>query len=120
MASIRSYQDLEIWQEGVELADQVYNATGNFPKEEQFGLTSQMRRAAVSVPSNIAEGQARHAKNDYRRFLYIGLGSLAELETLGIIAHKRRFVTDKQLQEVLVNPIASIRNKTLALVRRIS
>ena len=120
MGSIRSFKDLEIWQEGIQLADRVYDVTGRFPREEQFGLTSQMRRAAVSVPANIAEGQARRSRNEYRQFLYVGLGSLAELETLGIIAQKRHFISEEQLRELFVNAVASIRNKTLALLRRIS
>ena len=78
---IRSYRDLLIWQKGMGLARQVYTMTCAFPSEERFGLTAQMRRAAVSVPSNIAEGQARQGRKEFVQFLSHAEGSLAELDT---------------------------------------
>jgi four helix bundle protein len=75
------YKDLLIWQKGMLLAKLVYQVTQKFPSEERYGLTSQLRRAAVSVPSNIAEGQARRGTNEFLQFLSIAEGSLAELET---------------------------------------
>lgn len=81
MAKITSFRDLEIWKLGKEIALQVYEITRGFPKEEMYGLVMQMRRAAVSIPSNIAEGFARFHNKEYRQFLYIALGSCAELET---------------------------------------
>ena len=75
------YKDLLIWQKGMALAKLVYQVTQKFPSEERYGLTSQLRRAAVSVPSNIAEGQARRGTNEFLQFLSIAEGSLAELET---------------------------------------
>lgn len=82
---IRSYRDLRVWQEAVALAVLVYELTEAFPKSEQYGLTNQMRRAAVSIASNIAEGFGRSAK-EFGRFLEVALGSLAELETQSEIA----------------------------------
>ncbi|MCS6848808.1 MAG: four helix bundle protein [Anaerolineae bacterium] len=82
---IRSYRDLRVWQEAVALAVSVYKLTEAFPKSEQYGLTNQMRRAAVSIASNIAEGFGRSAK-EFGRFLEVALGSLAELETQSEIA----------------------------------
>jgi len=79
--AIRSYRDLLIWQKGMALARQVYAMTRAFPGDQRFGLTVQMRRAAVSVPSNIAEGQARHGKREFVQFLSHAEGSLAELDT---------------------------------------
>lgn len=79
--SIRSYRDLLVWQKGMALAKQVYVLTKSFPVDERFGMVAQMRRAAVSVPSNIAEGQARHGKKEFVQFLSHAQGSLAELDT---------------------------------------
>jgi len=78
---IRSYRDLLIWQKGMALAKQIYAMTRTFPGDERFGLTAQMRRAVVSVPSNIAEGQARHGQREFIQFLSHAEGSLAELDT---------------------------------------
>ena len=82
------YRELIAWQKGVELAKGVYMHTRQMPAAEQFGLTSQMRRAAVSIPSNIAEGNARHSRRDYIRFLTMARGSLAELTTQLTIAEE--------------------------------
>jgi four helix bundle protein len=82
----RTYKNLLVWHKGIGLVKQVYLVTGTFPFSERFGLVSQMRRAAVSVPSNVAEGQSRRSPADFARFLYISLGSLAELETQLVIS----------------------------------
>jgi len=76
-----SYRDLIVWQKGMELVTEVYRLSKTFPKDELYGLTSQLRRCAVSVPSNIAEGHARNSSGDYARFLRVACGSLYELET---------------------------------------
>lgn len=76
-----SYQDLEVWKQGMYLAKEVYSITHGLPKEELYGLTSQIRRAAISIPSNIAEGQRRRNRKEFIQFLYIAKGSLAEVET---------------------------------------
>ena len=78
MAEKKTFRDLVAWQKGIELAKVVYQVTRRMPRDERFGLISQMRRAAVSVPCNIAEGNARHALGDYLQFLAIARGSLAE------------------------------------------
>jgi four helix bundle protein len=75
------FRDLRVWKEAVDLARAIYRLTATFPPDEKFGLTAQLRRAAVSVPSNIAEGSVRHSRRDFCRFLEISLGSLAEIET---------------------------------------
>jgi four helix bundle protein len=77
----KSYRDLEVWRLGLDLVETVYRCTAEFPKSETFGLSAQMRRAAVSIPSNIAEGQARSSSKELLPFLSFSLGSLAELET---------------------------------------
>ncbi|MEK9151011.1 MAG: four helix bundle protein [Patescibacteria group bacterium] len=79
--TIHSYKELVVWQKSVELVTKVYELTENYPKSELYGLTSQMRRAAVSIPSNIAEGRRRGTRKDFRHFLLLAYGSGAELET---------------------------------------
>lgn len=91
---VKSHKDLQVWQLSVQFVKTVYELTAYFPKEEQFGLVSQMRRAAVSVPSNIAEGAGRSGKREWIRFLYISLGSLSELETQLEIAKLLQYTTD--------------------------
>ncbi len=87
-----SYKQLQVWQKSIDLVDDYYDATENFHRDELFGLRSQMRRAAVSIPSNIAEGQARHSRKDFIRFLRGSKGSLAELRTQTIIAERRGYL----------------------------
>lgn len=84
-----SFRELQMWQLGIELTDAVYDLTASFPKQELFGLSSQMQRAAVSVPANIAEGHGRSSTKDFLRHLSYARGSLAELQTLVEIASRR-------------------------------
>jgi len=98
---ILSYRDLEVWQKSRKLVSRVYKLTATFPKEELFGLTSQLRRAAVSVPSNIAEGKSRRATKDYMRFLDIAYGSVAEVETQLFIACDLGYTTAKKIAKLL-------------------
>ncbi len=94
---IKSYKDLEVWQKSIILVKEIYKLTENFPKEEQFGIISQMRRCAVSIPSNISEGKSRQYVNEYIQFLYIALGSCAELETQIIIAKELSFTKQTEV-----------------------
>src|SRR3989344_5824058 len=105
---IRSYKDLIVWQKAFKLALNVYEVTKKFPKEEVYGLTSQMRRCAISIPSNIAEGYARHRRLEYIQFLQIAFASGAELETQLLIAKEIGFIKENdskslstQLDEVM-------------------
>ncbi len=88
---VRSYRDLEVWRLGLDLVQSVYQCTAAFPKSETFGLAAQMRGAAVSIPSNIAEGQARNSTKQFLQFLSFALGSLAELETQLELAHRLEY-----------------------------
>jgi len=97
---IKSYKELDIWKKGIEIVDVVYKMTGKFPKEERYGLASQMQRAAVSIASNIAEGFARQHTKEYQQFCYIALGSCAELETQLIIAQRRNYVSSEAFSEL--------------------
>lgn len=93
---IRTYRDLDIWKKGIETVKDVYRTTGKFPKVETYGLISQMRRAAVSIPSNIAEGFRRYHNKEYRQFLYVSLGSCAELETQITIAKELKYMMENE------------------------
>jgi four helix bundle protein len=84
----RSYRDLEVWKLSLNLVEEIYKATARFPASENYGLSQQIRRAAVSIPSNIAEGQFRNSPKEFKQFLSIALGSSAELETQLIIVNK--------------------------------
>ncbi len=101
---MRDFRKLEIWQKGIELVKEVYLLTSDFPDTEKFGLISQMQRAAVSIPSNIAEGCSRNSEIEYKRFLEIAIGSSFELETQMIIStmlgYKKPEQTDKTIQEL--------------------
>ncbi len=99
--SVNSYRDLRVWLISMNVVEQVYNLTRNFPKQETYGLSSQMQRAAVSIPSNIAEGSARETTPNFLRFLAIALGSLAELETQLILAERLAYTDDQTLQNIL-------------------
>ncbi|MEO0476603.1 MAG: four helix bundle protein [Planctomycetota bacterium] len=97
-SGIRSYRDLNVWQRSVELVEEIYRVSASFPDDERFGLTSQIRRAAVSVPSNIAEGYGRRRTGHYIHHLAIANGSLKEVETQLIIAGRLNFVDKSQAQ----------------------
>jgi four helix bundle protein len=90
----RRHHELVVWKEGVSLVKEVYQTTKGFPKEEVYGLTSQMRRAAVSIPSNIAEGAARNGDKEFLQFLSVARGSLSELETQVIIAKDLNYIKE--------------------------
>jgi four helix bundle protein len=92
----RSYRDLVVWQKGIELAKMIYPLSARFPADERFGLTSQIRRASISVPSNVAEGQARHTTGEFVQFISHAEGSVAEVDTQLVIAVELDFVTTKQ------------------------
>ncbi|MDP2157578.1 MAG: four helix bundle protein [Nitrospirota bacterium] len=94
MASNRKHHELYVWQEAISLVKELYKVTKKFPQDELYVLTSQMRRAAISIPSNIAEGAARTSKREFLQFLSIARGSLSELETQIIIAKELGYITD--------------------------
>ena len=101
---IKTYRDLQIWKKGIELVKEIYVITENFPKQELYGLVSQVRRSAVSIPSNIAEGFRRFHNKEYKQFLYVSLGSCAELETQITIAKELKYIqesTEEKLLEIL-------------------
>lgn len=115
---MKTHKDLDVWKKAIELVASIYKTTSSFPKEELYGLTSQIRRAAVSIPSNIAEGAARNHDNEYRQFLYIALASGAELETQLIISRMLGFIVDEKSEE-LINELNSISRMLQGLIKSI-
>jgi four helix bundle protein len=115
---VQSYQELIAWQKAIDLGVVIYEATRAFPREELFGLTSQLRRASVSIPSNIAEGQGRHSANEFVRFLHIAQGSLQEVETQLMIAKRLCYLNEEQHRVLLVR-CAEIARLLNGLVRSI-
>jgi four helix bundle protein len=113
-----NYKDLLVWQKGIALVKHIYHVTGVFPGDEKHGLVSQMRRAAVSVPSNIAEGQARHSTGEFVQFLSHAEGSVAELDTQLIIAVELGYCTPTQVQEAF-ELISELRKMLNALRRKL-
>ncbi|MEX0644595.1 MAG: four helix bundle protein [Parvularculaceae bacterium] len=98
---IRSHRDLQVWQLAMDLAQSVYGLTAGFPKQEEYRITSQIIRAAISIPANIAEGNARGTRKDYAHFISIARGSAAELETLLVLAQRSGFVSELELAPLL-------------------
>ncbi len=101
MQSHSTFQDLRVWQGAMDLAEKVYRATFEFPKHELYGLTSQMRRAAVSVPSNIAEGKGHRSDPEFVRFLFHARGSLLELQTQVLIAKRLQYLSEEKAEELV-------------------
>ena len=98
------YKKLILWQKAIDFVETIFSLSGNFPRNEQYGLVSQIRRAAVSVPSNISEGATRKSKKEFQQFLYIALSSLSEVETQLIIANRLKYVDsiEELFEEIIV------------------
>ncbi len=117
-AKIRSFKDLKVWQKGVDLVEMIYKATKMFPKEEMYGLSAQLRRAAVSIPSNIAEGFGRYHNKEYKQFLHVALGSCAEITTQIIIAERLQFVKNSVSERVL-SQADEISKMLMSLIKKV-
>ncbi len=114
----RGHKKLDVWNEGISLAAYVYRVTDEFPKAEIYGLISQMRRAAVSIPSNVAEGAARITSKEFSHYLNIAGGSLSELDTQAEIALKVGYLSDREKQEFDLK-LDSISAKLAGLIRSV-
>lgn len=110
---LRSHLDLEVWQCSMDLAADIYAITTRFPREEVYGLSMQMRRSAVSIPSNIAEGAARHSRKELVQFLHVALGSAAELETQVLLARRMGFLSEGEP----IDKLDRVRKMLIALLR---
>jgi four helix bundle protein len=115
---VRKFRELVVWQKALDLVKEIYRVTQEFPKEEIFGLTSQLRRAAVSVPSNIAEGQGRLTEKEFRQFLGNARGSLAEVETQIIIANDLDFINDQDFKNLsaMITEVGRVLNGLISSV----
>ena len=112
----KHYKDLLVWQKGMSLAKGVYELTARFPADERFGLVSQMRRASISVPSNIAEGQARQGTREFLQFLSHASGSLAELETQVLLSGEMKYCAQKDVEAITA--LVSELQKMISALRR--
>ena len=115
-SEVRSYRDLLIWEKGINLVKEIYLLSNKFPQKEVYGLSNQIRRAAISIPSNIAEGQARQHTAEFRQALYIALGSLAEVDTQLVIAQELNFLNKNELNTTY-NMISELRKMLNSLIR---
>ena len=113
---LRSYKDLKVWQKAYDLCLEIYKVTRSFPREEIYGLTSQVRRAAVSIPSNVAEGYGRRTKGEYVQALYIGYGSVCELETQTLLCGDLGYLEAEELQRI-ENLISEVERMLKALIK---
>jgi four helix bundle protein len=116
---MKSYKDLIVWQKSMVMAKEAYEATRHFSKDEIYGLTSQMRRSAVSIPSNIAEGWGRQSKGDYIHFLKVAQGSAAEFETQLILSSEIGYMA-KETLDPLLNKLGEIQKMLNSLIRSLS
>jgi four helix bundle protein len=116
--TVRSYRDLIVWKKGIELVKMIYALTARFPKSEVYGLASQMQRAAVSIPSNIAEGQARQHPAEFRQFLHVAIGSAAELDTQLTVAVDLGYVALEGAQP-LFDLLLEIRKMAYSLINKL-
>lgn len=119
MGEIKSYRDLIVWQKSMKLVTEIYEATKTFPREEVYGLTSQIRRCAISIPSNIAEGYGRNSTGDYIRFLQIAVGSIFELQTQIEISANLKYLS-AEIFSLLFNKTKEVELMLLALIRKIN
>ncbi|CAB4325411.1 four helix bundle protein [Brucella sp. 6810] len=117
--AVNSYRDLVVWQQAMDLVTEIYKLTVGWPKEEIYGLTSQVRRAAISVPANIAEGFGRENRGSYQQFLRIAQGSLKEMETHLLIAESLGFMQDETIKSILVKS-ESVGKLLRLLIRKLS
>ena len=119
MGNIKSHRDLEVWKKSVDFVTEIYEVTNKFPREEIYSITNQIRRSAISIPSNIAEGAGRNHNKEFVQFLYISLGSCSELETQLIISSNIKYISSVNL-ELLLEKIYELRRMILGLIRAVT
>ena len=113
---LKSYKELKVWQKAYQLCLQIYKISKGFPKEEVFGLTSQIRRASLSIPSNVAEGYGRRSRSEYIRFLNIAYGSLCELETQVLLSGDLNYFKERELKEIQA-AVEEVERMLMALIK---
>jgi four helix bundle protein len=117
-SKITNFKDLKIWQESVNFVEEIYKITTNFPREEIYGLVNQIRRAVLSIPSNIAEGFMRYHNKEFKQFLFIALASNAEVETQLIVSNRLKYITDLKLNE-LSEKIDKLNRMIMSLIKKL-
>jgi len=115
---VKTHRDLNLWKESIHFVTDIYTITKTFPKTEIFGIVNQLRRASVSVPSNISEGAARQSQKEFIQFLYIALGSLAEIESQLVISKNLEYLNKKQYEE-LIEKLNKIQRMLFGLIKKI-
>jgi len=115
---MKTHRDLKVWNDSIEFVTKIYKITEEFPKTENFGLTSQIRRSSVSIPSNIAEGAARSSKKEFSKFLSIASGSASELETQLLISRNLNYLTAEEF-DILVDELITIQKMIQGLKRKL-
>lgn len=117
---MRNFRNLEIWEKGMTIVKEIYKITSKFPGSEKFGLISQMQRAAISIPSNIAEGCSRNSDIEFKRFLEIAIGSSFELETQIIIANELHLINQEETDEIgtIINTLQKQINALITKIKR--
>ena len=113
MGEMKTHHDLSVWQKSIDYTIEIYKSIENFPPSEKYGLSSQLKRAAVSIPSNIAEGASRNSDKEFLRFLYYSMGSLSEVETQLIIAKRLDYIHDNKL----FTELSEIKHLLLGMIR---
>ena len=114
---MKDHKDLDVWIQSMLLVEDIYKLTKNFPSDEKYGLSSQIKRAVVSIPSNIAEGEGRKGDKEFIQFLYIAMGSLSELETQLILSNRLQFVSSI---DIYLNQIEKIKKMLFGLIRYVN
>ena len=119
-SGLKSFRDLVVWQKAMELVTEIYKVSQKFPKEEMFGLTSQIRRASVSIPSNIAEGRGKSSKGEFQQFLFHARGSLAEVETQILIAINLGFLKKEEVTDInqLIASVGRLLHGLIAAIKK--
>jgi four helix bundle protein len=115
---MKDHKDLDVWKKSLDLVEKAYEFTRGFPKEELYGLTSQIRKSVISIPSNISEGAARNSDKEFIQFLYIALGSSAELETQIVIAKRLGYLKDSKKTLNEIESIKKMLNGLIAFVKK--
>ena len=118
--SVSSYRELLIWQKGMDITEKVYQLTKNFPNDEVYGLTSQIKRSSISIPSNIAEGYGRNSTKSYLHFVKIARGSLFELETQLLLANKLNFIKKEVDYSTIMNLITEESKMISSFIKKLS
>lgn len=116
---MHNFQNLKIWQKAMDVAEQTYLISSEFPKEEKYGLTSQIRRSAVSIPSNIAEGAGRNTDGEFRNFLGIASGSSNELFTQLILSHRLNLISEDKIQH-LIKDLIEVQKMNYTFIQKFS